>query len=340
MALILNDRVRETTATTGTGALTLGGSSSGYQSFSVGIGNGNTTYYAFVDSASPPTFWEVGLGTYSGLTNTLSRDTVYSSSNGNALVNIPSGSVSFVYCDAPASQTLTFGKTLGVNGVTVAKDVNGNTTIGLTPVVIPFTASIAVQYTGTNQPIWIGVTNSTATWTITSSPGAPTAIAANLSDGTNNQTETTISGTSRVFLPTGLTISGTVTGNNSAGNSQIVNLSGTVPALQSYSPIINNFFGAQPTITTPVPAGNFIAKQFVSGDSFIVPVQATQQAYWLATPRSVAGTRSFNVVKGGFSYQATPDVSVTITVFSTNDYQLFGFNSFDATNLPVTVTVS
>ena len=107
MALILNDRVKETSATTGTGSLTLGGAGSGYQTFQAGIGNGNTTYYAIVDSASPPTYWEVGTGTYTSLTDTLSRDTVYSSSNGNAKVNIPPASVSFVFCDLPASQAAT-----------------------------------------------------------------------------------------------------------------------------------------------------------------------------------------------------------------------------------------
>ena len=107
MALILNDRVKETSATTGTGSLTLGGAGSGYQTFQAGIGNGNTTYYAIVDSASPPTYWEVGTGTYTSLTDTLSRDTVYSSSNGNAKVDIPPASVSFVFCDLPASQAAT-----------------------------------------------------------------------------------------------------------------------------------------------------------------------------------------------------------------------------------------
>ena len=86
MALILNDRVRETTAVTGTGSATLLGAVTGYQSFST-IGNGNTTYYTIADQGGPN--WEVGLGTYSS--GTLARTTVLSSSNSGSLVNFTAG---------------------------------------------------------------------------------------------------------------------------------------------------------------------------------------------------------------------------------------------------------
>lgn len=62
MALVLADRVKETSTTAGTGTLTLSGASSGFQSFAV-VGNGNTTYYAISDAATGQ--WEVGIGTYS-----------------------------------------------------------------------------------------------------------------------------------------------------------------------------------------------------------------------------------------------------------------------------------
>ena len=86
MPLILKDRVKVTTTTTGTGTITLGSAATGYQSFSV-IGNGNTTYYTITDG----TDWEVGLGTYTTSGTTLSRDTVYESSNGGAKVNWSAG---------------------------------------------------------------------------------------------------------------------------------------------------------------------------------------------------------------------------------------------------------
>ena len=76
MALIVKDRVKETTTTTGTGTVTLAGAEDGFQSFAA-IGNGNTTYYAITSDDD----YEVGLGTYTSSCTTLSRDIVLESSN-------------------------------------------------------------------------------------------------------------------------------------------------------------------------------------------------------------------------------------------------------------------
>jgi hypothetical protein len=77
MALVVFDRVQETTATTGTGSITLSGAVAGYQSFAV-VGNGNTTFYCIVNNSA----WEVGIGTYSTTGPTLARTTVLSNSSG------------------------------------------------------------------------------------------------------------------------------------------------------------------------------------------------------------------------------------------------------------------
>lgn len=79
MPLVLADRVRETTTTTGQGTVTLAGAVTGFQSFSV-IGNGNTTYYTIAGQGTNE--WEVGIGTYTSSGTTLSRDTVLASSAG------------------------------------------------------------------------------------------------------------------------------------------------------------------------------------------------------------------------------------------------------------------
>ena len=89
MALVLKDRVKETSTTAGTGTLTLAGAVAGFQSFSA-VGNGNTTYYAIVDAATGD--WEVGIGTYTSSGTTLSRDTVLSSSTGGSLVSFAANS--------------------------------------------------------------------------------------------------------------------------------------------------------------------------------------------------------------------------------------------------------
>jgi hypothetical protein len=88
MALVVKDRVKETSTTTGTGTFTLAGAVTGFQAFSV-IGNANTTYYAIVEQSGSE--WEVGIGTYTSSGTTLSRDTVLESSNSNSLVNFSAG---------------------------------------------------------------------------------------------------------------------------------------------------------------------------------------------------------------------------------------------------------
>jgi hypothetical protein len=111
MAFVLADRVQETTTSTGTGAITLAGAATGFQSFSV-IGNGNTTFYTIADQSGSN--WEVGIGTYTSAGTTLSRDTVLSSSNSGSLVNFGAGTKN-VFVTYPAGKAV-----YGVNGVTAA----------------------------------------------------------------------------------------------------------------------------------------------------------------------------------------------------------------------------
>jgi hypothetical protein len=102
MALILKDRVKETTTTTSTGTVTLLGAADGYQSFAA-IGNGNTTYYTI--AAQTGTEWEVGIGTYTSSGTTLSRDTVLASSNGGSLVNFSAG-IKDVFVTQPSEKAV------------------------------------------------------------------------------------------------------------------------------------------------------------------------------------------------------------------------------------------
>ena len=92
MALVVYDRVQETTNTTGTGTITLAGAVSGFQSFAV-VGNGNTTYYCITSG----TAWEVGIGTYSTTGPTLARTTVLANSLGTtAAISLTGTSTVFV----------------------------------------------------------------------------------------------------------------------------------------------------------------------------------------------------------------------------------------------------
>ena len=98
MALVLKDRVKETTTTTGTGTYTLAGALTGFEAFSQ-IGNSNTTYYCCTDG----TDFEIGIGTYTASGTTLARTTILQSSNSDNAVNWTSGTRT-LFCTLPAEK--------------------------------------------------------------------------------------------------------------------------------------------------------------------------------------------------------------------------------------------
>ena len=123
MPLVLADRVRETTTTTGTGTISLAGPVSGFQGFSTAIGNANTTYYTIADAATGA--WEVGLGTYTSSGSTLARTTVLSSSNAGAAVNFAAGTKD-VFVTQPAERALYLnGAGTGVDAGAASFTANG-----------------------------------------------------------------------------------------------------------------------------------------------------------------------------------------------------------------------
>ena len=119
MALVINDRVKETSTTTGTGTLNLAGAQTGFDTVVAGVGNSNTTYYAIYNQGTSE--WEVGIGTVTDATpDTLSRDTVISSSNSDSAVTFSAGTKD-VFCTLPASKAVY----LDASGVPVGAASNG-----------------------------------------------------------------------------------------------------------------------------------------------------------------------------------------------------------------------
>ncbi len=100
MAFKLNDRVKESSATTGTGTFTLGGAVSGFETFAAGIGGDNTTYYCIFETGTNN--FEVGLGTLNTGASTLARTYVISSSNSDAKVNFAGATE--VFCTVPGAK--------------------------------------------------------------------------------------------------------------------------------------------------------------------------------------------------------------------------------------------
>jgi hypothetical protein len=161
MALILKDRVKETSSSSGTGNITLGGAFPGYQTFNAAIASGSTVYYTIHNlTAGVDNEWEVGLGTFTSPA-TLARTTVLSSSTGSA-VNFTAGASGLeVFITQPAEEAVY------LNNATGLVEIGGNGTN-------------TVSFTNINT------TNLTAT-TVTLTAGTITTNAANATDITNKQ---------------------------------------------------------------------------------------------------------------------------------------------------------
>lgn len=180
MPLVIADRVRETSTTTGIGTLTLAGAASGYRTFASGIGSTNTCYYTIVMG----TDWEVGIGTVG--TGTLTRDTVLSSSNAGSAVNFGAGTKD-VFATYPGGRAVTTSDAQTLTSKTLATPTITGTPLetifplqdGASVDVVPSNGSIqTLTLTGTGRTMtWGGATG--ANW----SNGQ--AVTLMINDGTN-----------------------------------------------------------------------------------------------------------------------------------------------------------
>jgi hypothetical protein len=157
MALIIADRVKDTTTTSSTGTITLSGTApTGYQNFSV-IGNGNTTYYTIAHQTANE--WEVGIGTYTSAGTTLARTTILASSNAGSAVNFSAGTKD-VFVTAPAERTVqglgggTSTQAIVLNGTTAS--VSGTIDTGINGMSVgPVTVASGVVITVASGQRWL-----------------------------------------------------------------------------------------------------------------------------------------------------------------------------------------
>ena len=204
MALILSDRVKETTATTGTGTYTLAGAATGFESFA-SIGNSNTTYYCCTDG----TDFEVGIGTYTSSGTTLARTTILQSSNSDNAVSWTSGTRQ-VFCTLPAEKS-------------IVKDASDHVTLATDGTIINFGANSEIDLQHVHD-IGLKITNSSANATL-QFVDANESVS---SDGTN------------LLLTSGGSV---ITVPNTAGTISLIAATETLTNKTLTTPIINGFSG-------------------------------------------------------------------------------------------------
>jgi hypothetical protein len=266
MALVLADRVQETTTSPGTGSATLNGAVTGYQTFSAGIGNGNTCYYAIADQGGPN--WEVGLGTYSSSGNTLARTTVYASSNGGSLTNFSTGTQA-IFVTYPAERSVNLNGAGNVSALgTISSGTWGGTTIA-----VAYGGTGTTTSTGTgsvvlsNNPTLVTPALGTpSSGTLTNCSGLPltTGVSGVLptANGGTNLSSFTINGALYSTSTSALT-SGTLP--VASGGTGVTTSTGTTNVVLSNSPtLVTPALGAA-TATSIVASGGFVSTGAYSG---------------------------------------------------------------------------
>jgi len=147
MAFVLNDRVKETSTTTGTGTFSLAGAEVGFESFVSGIGTTNSTFYAISNDGKNE--YEVGIGTVTDAApDTLSRTTIISSTNSDSAVNFTSGTKT-VFCTYPAKRAPSASMTATTYVTTHASTISDVQTMDSGVLAGPVTVSNSVTVTGT-----------------------------------------------------------------------------------------------------------------------------------------------------------------------------------------------
>ena len=147
MAFVLNDRVKQTSTSTGTGTINLTGTETGFETFVTGIGDGNSCFYAIANDGTSE--FEVGIGTVTdAATDTLSRTTVISSSNSDNLVNFSAGTKT-VFCTYPAKRAPSAAMTATTYITTHNSTISDTQTMESGVLAGPVTVSGSVTVTGT-----------------------------------------------------------------------------------------------------------------------------------------------------------------------------------------------
>jgi len=324
MALVLADRVKETSTTTGTSDFALGGAQTGFQTFAAGVGANNTTYYAaFLNNE-----WEVGLGTLSSDGLTLARTTILESSNADNKVNFSAGSKE-VFVTYPAEKSVyldSTGKVSGTSFGTISVDSAALTagTISNTP-----TSSTHIANKAYVDEVAQG---------LSTKPSTKVATTANLS-GTYNNGTSGVGATFNLGPATTLTIDGISSWSLYDG----VLLKNQTSALQNGRYFISQIGGASTDWILTRCIYCDTSDEIPGSYIFVTDGTANANTGWVAT---VADPDTFTIgtdaitfyqFSGAGTYSAGTGLTLTGTTFSITNVGTAGTYG-SATQVPVLTT--
>jgi len=267
MAFVVADRVKETSTTTGTGAMALAGAVVGFQSFASGVGNSNTTYYAIANQAAAE--WEVGFGTLDATSANLSRTTVLASSNGGSLVAFTAGTKE-VFVTQPATRTL-----VQASGGATTNGVLFYTGSGVA------TATGALTFNGTDF-----ATTGSATAGSFSTAGTVTATGTATAGSFSTAGTVTATGTATAGS---FSTAGTVTATGTATAASLIPTSSTAPTNGVYLPAANTVgFATNSTGVVYInSSGNLLVGTPTSGKRLTVSDSIESSATFIRTSNTV-----------------------------------------------------
>tara|TARA_B100000925_G_scaffold228865_1_gene177330 strand:+ start:715 stop:2469 length:1755 start_codon:yes stop_codon:yes gene_type:complete len=284
MAFVVNDRVKETSTSTGTGTINLAGAETGFETFVAGIGNSNTTYYCI--QAQGGSAFEIGVGTVTDASpDTLSRTAIISSSNGDAAVDFGAGTKD-VFCTLPASKAV-------IEDSSTNADIAGNLTIGGTVDGVDIAARDAVltstTTTATNANTTANAALPKAGGTMTGNivmSGSETVDGVDISARDAVLTSTTT--TANAALPkTGGTMTGAITFDSAqaTGNSGLVPAAGTSGHFLAHNGAFAQVAYSNLSGTPTVPGGSNgidfnddVKARFGTGNDFEIFHQSSDNA--------------------------------------------------------------
>lgn len=293
MALVLANRVKETTTTTGQGTVTLAGAATGFQSFAA-VGNGNTTYYCIAGQTTSE--WEVGIGTYTSVGTTLSRDTVLSSSAGGTTKTTFSAGTKDVFVTYPSEKSVNL-------------DSSGNT----------YVPNLGATTTSTGA----FTTLTSAAHTVTSTSTNALAVGAN---GTTNPVLQVDASTASVA--TGISIKGQTAGNSvafsvvSSGTNESLNIdakgSGTIILNANGTGAVTtgrSFQSNSHTVTSNSSNSLVAGPNGITNPSFNVDASTASAATGLnVKSAAAAGGLAVSVISSGSNENLTLDAKGTGTI--------------------------